>query len=232
MATNYNPSIVTSGLVLALDAANTKSYPGSGTTWTDLSGNSNNFTLVNGPAFSSSRIYFDGVDDYASSSYAPVFTGDFSISFWVNFTTYINYQNVISSANSGGANYGFWLEFGFARGFTLYTGLTGSAILVLEDNVLSLTSLPTNTWHHVCVTRSGSVTNNIKLYVNNVLYGQNTYTGNIGLSGYNLLIARYSQTENTNYFNGYLSSLVIQTSPLTTDQILQNYNALRGRFGL
>ena len=67
MATNYSPSIVTDGLVLCLDAANTKSYPGSGTTWTDISGRGNNGTLTNGPTFSSDdggSIVVDGSNDF------------------------------------------------------------------------------------------------------------------------------------------------------------------------
>jgi len=232
MAINYNPSIVTSGLALVLDAANTRSYPGSGTTWNDLSGNNNNFTLVNGPAFSSSRIYFDGVDDYASSSYAPVFTGDFSISFWVNFTTYNTYQNIISSANNTGAAYGFWVEFGTTRGFVLASGTVGSGALILEDNVVNMQSLATNAWHYVSITRSGNNTNNLKVYVNNVLIGQNTYTATIGVATQNLMIAKYSYDYSSLLFKGYLANLVMQTSALTADQILQNYNALRGRFGL
>ena len=66
MATDYNPSIVTDGLVLCLDAANTKSYPGSGTTWTDISGKGYDGTLTNGPTFSSDNlgcIVFDGSND-------------------------------------------------------------------------------------------------------------------------------------------------------------------------
>ena len=66
MSVSNGPSIVTSGLVLSLDAADKNSYPGSGTTWADLSGNTNNGTLTNGPTFSSANqgsIVFDGVDD-------------------------------------------------------------------------------------------------------------------------------------------------------------------------
>ena len=66
MAFNYSPKIVTDGLVFAVDAANKKSYPGSGTTWTDLAG-SNDGTLTNGPTFDSGdggSIVFDGTDDY------------------------------------------------------------------------------------------------------------------------------------------------------------------------
>ena len=61
------PNIVTDGLVLYLDAANPKSYPGSGTVWKDLSGNGNHFNLINGPSFNNFYINFDGVDDYVKS---------------------------------------------------------------------------------------------------------------------------------------------------------------------
>ena len=67
MAFNFSPKIVTNGLVLALDAANTKSYPGSGTVWSDLTPNGNNGALTNGPTFNSANggsIVFDGTNDY------------------------------------------------------------------------------------------------------------------------------------------------------------------------
>jgi hypothetical protein len=70
MGVTYNPRTVTDGLVLALDAGNTKSYPGSGTTWTDLSGRGNNATLTNGPTYSSANggsIVLDEIDDYISN---------------------------------------------------------------------------------------------------------------------------------------------------------------------
>ena len=69
MATNYNPSIVTEGLVLCLDGANVKSYPGSGTTWTDISGEGHDGTLTNGPTFSSNyggNIVLDGSNDFVT----------------------------------------------------------------------------------------------------------------------------------------------------------------------
>jgi hypothetical protein len=69
LALSHSPSIVTDGLVLCLDAGNPKSYPGSGTTWTDLSGNGNNGTLVNGVGYSGSNLgslVFDGSNDYVN----------------------------------------------------------------------------------------------------------------------------------------------------------------------
>lgn len=69
MSYHNGPKIVSEGLVLYLDAANSKSYSGTGTTWTDLSGNSNNATLVNGPTYSSLNgggIVLDATDDFIS----------------------------------------------------------------------------------------------------------------------------------------------------------------------
>jgi hypothetical protein len=232
MGLGHSPSIDTSSLQLLLDAANPRSHPGSGTTWTDLSGNGRDFTL-NGPLKYyqyAGVLFFDGVDDHATSSYAPVFTGDFTISFWVNFDVFGDYQNVISSANNGNAAYGFWLEFGSVRGFTLYSGLNGTNALVLEDNVVSL-SISTGVWYHVCITRSGSGTNNIKLYVNNVLCGQNTYTSTIGVSSQNLMLAKYSyDAGNTWLFAGFLANLTIQHSAVSAETIAKNYSALKNRF--
>jgi hypothetical protein len=230
-ATGYT----TNGLVLNLDAGNYASYPTTGTKWVDISGNYNNGDLINGPTWSSASggtITFDGTDDRGViNNYYPVFTGDFAINLWVNFSTYLQYQNVISSANDGNAVLGFWLEFGSARGFTLYS--TGTNLIV-EDNLVSLTSLSTNTWHNVCVTRVGTGTNNVKLYVDNVLCGQNTSNLTVGSASQNLEIARYSKNAGTSFlFNGKIA--VIQTYNnvgLSASEILQNYNALKGRFGL
>jgi hypothetical protein len=87
MAFFHSPRIVTDGLVLALDAANSLSYPGSGTTWTDLSGKGNNGTLVNGPTFDQANggsIVFDGTDDYVNLPDGLLSgTGDFTIIQWV-----------------------------------------------------------------------------------------------------------------------------------------------------
>ena len=89
MSIHYSPTTVTSGLVLCLDAGNAKSYPGSGTVWTDLSGNGNTGTLINGPTYNSANggsIVFDGVNDYANIGVGRgvnQFSGNFAVSVWV-----------------------------------------------------------------------------------------------------------------------------------------------------
>ena len=85
MALSHSPSIITDSLILCLDAANTKSYPGSGATWTDLSGNGNNVTLTNGPTYSSvdgGSIVFDGTNDYADF-FAPNLGTTTTVEMWV-----------------------------------------------------------------------------------------------------------------------------------------------------
>ena len=79
MATRYSPAIVTSGLVLCLDAANPKSYSGTGTTWTDLSGNGYNGTLVNSPTFSQGVFTFNGSTNYINVSGVNFATGTSTI---------------------------------------------------------------------------------------------------------------------------------------------------------
>ena len=90
MATFDGPKITTSGLILSLDAADKTSYPGSGTSWKDLSGNDNNGTLTNGPTFSAANrgnIVFDGVDDYVvTSNFTPNVTNK-TLSGWVKLSS-------------------------------------------------------------------------------------------------------------------------------------------------
>jgi hypothetical protein len=92
MAFIHSPKIVTSGLVLCLDAANKLSYPGTGTSWYDLSGNANTGTLTNGPTFSVANmgsIVFDGVDDYVNIPNNSSFnvTDNISVEMWVRIET-------------------------------------------------------------------------------------------------------------------------------------------------
>ena len=87
--------IITDGLVMHLDAAQLRSYPTTGTTWTDLSGNGNNGTLINGPTFNSGNggsIVFDGVNDYVTgfNSISINTTSSFAIEFWFNLTSFTN----------------------------------------------------------------------------------------------------------------------------------------------
>ena len=108
MGLSHSPSLVLSGLTLCLDAANTKSYVGSGTTWTDLSGNSNTGTLTNGPTYSSANggsIVFDGTNDYATISFNSVFnvtSNPFTVIVWNKKNTSSNGYNGLITADAAG----------------------------------------------------------------------------------------------------------------------------------
>jgi hypothetical protein len=112
MAASLGPSINEEGLVLALDAADRNSYIGSGTSWKDLSGNSYNGTLTNGPTFSAANggvIVFDGVDDYVAGGNLGSFYSQGTISYWMYSTAVENYRNPFTT-NYNGVNVGIRFE--------------------------------------------------------------------------------------------------------------------------
>ena len=186
MGISYNPSIVTEGLVLGLDPQSTRSYVGSGTTWTDLTNRGNSGTLTNGPVFipggpfnnSGGSVYFDGTTDYLTvaetGSEFTFGTGDFTIEFWVyrnntNQTVYLDWRNV-------GGNQG-------ARP-TIYSD--GSNLRYYSGGErIAGTDLSANTWHHVALCRSGTST---KMFVNGTQSGgtysdSTTYLSPLGSEG-------------------------------------------------
>jgi hypothetical protein len=222
------PRVVTSGLVLNLDAANTKSYPGSGLTWTDLTGRGNNGTLTNGPTFSSAnggRIVLDGSNDHVVIADNNVFdfgTGDFAVDLWV-----------------------YPLDISGSRGLILlsyyYTGYSGiyfyasGGKLSLFTNVLtpvqeSGTSLTANVWNHIVLTRISGVG---YMYKNAQVVYTWAFTFNISVNT-NIVLGYDAVPGFTpDPFIGYFSNVKIYSAKgLTAAEIAQNFNALRGRYGI
>ena len=113
MAASAGPDIVEDGLVLYLDAGNEESYPGTGTTWKDLSGNGNDGTLTNGPTFSGDNtggITFDGSNDYVDCGDIDI-TSSFTLSVWFkgNPTGHGNYCGILNKSNNNNfGNYGLY----------------------------------------------------------------------------------------------------------------------------
>ena len=223
---NYR-QIVKDGLVLDLDASNRYSYPGTGTIWTDLSGNNNNGTLVNGPTFDSGNggsIVFDGVNNYVScgnASNLQITVG--SASAWVKTTT-------------PGSSYRGIIVKQFAWGLFTYDG-----ILVTYDwSGPGLRSTGINisdgTWKNIAMTFTeitGTPLNNAILYLN----GNPVLTTTIKLStvsNVNLEIGRggsYSVGANQ-LLNGSISQALIYNRVLSATEVLANFNATKGRYGL
>ena len=233
MATKYSPKIITNGLVLSLDAANNKSYPGSGTTWTDLSGNNNNGTLTNGPTFNAGNqgsIVFDGTDDKAVVSMNSSFvygTSPFAIDVWIYITGYAGIYNAgnIWSQTVGGRNY-FYL--GISPGIFYFTwGDGGGSSISTSAGVSQL-----NTWTHICYTRVGTGANQFFIYVNGVQQALGTVSYDFNDTTYIPTIGQYTHTTQLPFLGRISNIKVYNNKSLSSTEVLQNYNATKSRFGL
>jgi hypothetical protein len=233
MGIAYNPRTITDGLVLCLDAANTKSYPTTGTTWTDLSGSGNTGTLTNGPTYSSANggsISFDGTNDYVTIPDSPswdVNNGGYSICFWMYPKTIpVTSQRLIASWASGGyATTPWMLSFGTDRRIHYDAGNGGGWGLGLSSSVSSV-FLVLNTWNYINVIINPTTTS---LYVN--LQNVNSKSSIASIPGQLVTIGRWGwDSLSSSYFNGNIAQVSIYNRALTAAEIQQNYNALKGRF--
>jgi hypothetical protein len=231
MATRYNYTggIVTNGLVLNLDAAKVDSYPGTGTAWYDLSGNNNNGTLTNGPTFSGigkqASIVFDGVDDYSlipNTNLLTFSTNPFSIGFWVypTHTTLPAYRTILSNYNTYNSDYGSYFYLGI---------FTGNKVAFLDSTGNFLSSaciISTNVWSYLTFTRDGNL---ITSYKNGSFQESVSFPSNF--SGIRTTKIGGGIT-NTSTFQGNLSIMSIYNRALSAAEVSQNFNALRGRYGI
>jgi hypothetical protein len=218
--------MITNGLAYCLDAANVRSYPGSGTTWTDLSGNGRTGTLTNGPSYNSSNggsIVFDGVNDYVSiGSSTYTLNAGVSMEMWVYLTARDRNQGFMS-LNSGGAGpyINFWMPSGNTMRWEVI-GTTASGYSTIN----STTTFAINTWYHVVGTANLT---NTYIYVNGALETSQSMSNqptSITATGY---IGNYE----TSYPSASRIAMAkVYTRPLSADEVTQNFNSLRTRFGI
>lgn len=229
MALSHSPKIITDGLVLALDAANPRSYPGSGTVWKDLSGLGNNGTLVNGVGYSADdkgTMVFDGVNDYAEVlNPFYQYSNEITVSAFCKFNTF-EYILSQSTKNIDSMTTNVWLWHKGTNGLIWYINDSGS-----WKSVSYLNSLFSGEWYHITTTASSS---NIKIYINatNVTSGAGISLGilNNSLSGIATNDYRYSSSRTP--INGSISNIIIYNRALSNQEISQNFEALRGRYGI
>ena len=231
MAVGYNPKIVTDNLVLALDAANTKSYGGSGTTWTDLSGKGNNGTLTNGPTFDNGNggsIVLDGTNDYVQSGTSSdliIGTKDYTMSLWFKYDSAKSEMVLMDNrtADNNGTT------------FTLIQVGDFMRVNVWEDNISdfsfeSSTNLSANTWYNITYTR---ISNSASMYINGVQDGS-SWTQTYNYSGGNKLTLGWNYSVQTGKsLDGMIPYVLFYVNKgLTSTEVQQNFNALRGRYGI
>ena len=224
MAYFHSPRIVTDGLILALDAANTKSYPGSGTTWFDLSGNGYNFSLLNSPSYSNGFFSFDGTNQYATLTNANLYlppTAIRTIEIWTRIIAFPVFTGGLFSGqrNSTGS---------------LEVSPSGKFIWRWDDGNTgnSNTTLLLNEWNHITI-----VLNNYfaTYYYNGQLdkaATQNTDLASSQVTTWSIGRQNRNFSGNFYYLNCDVSTARQYNRELTAAEILQNYNATKGRYGL
>jgi hypothetical protein len=219
-----NPSIVTSGLVLNLDALIPSSYPGSGNTWFDLSSNNNNGTLTNGPVFTNDNggaIVFDGTNDF------------------------ISFQNLTTSNlglnTSSGASLGCWLKLNLLSRYTGVFAFWSSGdqcdfgwdltpannIRLWKQSQTGLGITPyNNQWAYYVLTSSPT---GVVFYINGVVSATWNNTNNVPFTS-NRYLTFGDHWDSP--IQGNSSQIQIYNRALTDAEVLQNFNATRGRFGV
>lgn len=220
------PGIVTSGMVLNLDAGFVSSYPTQGVSWRDLSGNGNNGDLVNGPTFNSANggsIVFDGSDDGVninSFSNTNVTTEAFV---WLNNNQntkiFVSNYTQISSPTGFGIGISDFND-NIAKWFTGNLGTT--------NTLYSTTTLNNQQYYHVVGTYDGT---NKVLYINGVAESS-VVISNIINNTSTLGSVGYLRYLNNQQFNGRIGVARIYDRALSASEVLQNYNAQKSRFGL
>ena len=233
MGLSHSPKIVTNGLVLALDAANNKSYPGSGTTWSDLSGNNNTGTLTNGPTFSSANggsIVFDGTNDYVGFTYNSIFNppSNISVSLWGRLT--VNNTSIRTlielSVSTDELYFIYWR--GDLSPKRWWYGLRQSNNTYVETNSTS-TDFSINTWYNLALVADSS-TGLFSFYINGILDNSIAYNGTLKQTASSLSIGADAGASRR-YLIGNISNTLIYNRALTAAEVLQNYNATKSRFG-
>lgn len=227
-------NIVTSGLILNLDAANPRSYPPAynGTTWFNLASSSFNGTLTNGPIYNSTNggsIVFDGVDDYTLLPNVGVSNlSAFSVSFWARTST----GGINCTAYSEGTPSSWPSNL-----FIIYFGNTndGGRCRVwfgfpsVGDALIGTTVVNNNRWYYVTYNQTN--TSNRTLAINTVVEATNTST--ITSTATNASIgANNNNGTFTQFYNGSLANITVYNRALSSSEITQNFQATRARFGI
>jgi hypothetical protein len=232
MGVAYNSSIVTNGLQLCLDAGNLKSYPGTGTAWTDLSGNGNTGTLVNGVGYSGSNLgslSFDGTNDYVDCGSNNIlnFTSSFSVSFWMNNTIGNTFEYYVNRWTYSTGVYRQW-SFDNAQNSNRISfrisgnGTDGGTTIISSTNASYSVG-----WHHICGTWNGLVMN---LYIDSSLVaGPTTMTSMVSTPNQKTFIGG-GNLGDTLPMSGNIAQVSIYNRALTATEIAQNYNALKSRY--
>jgi formylglycine-generating enzyme required for sulfatase activity len=216
--------IVTNGLVLWLDAGIAPSYAGSGTTWTDISGNRNNGTLTNGPTYNSSNggsIIFDGVNDYISTVFNRGILGNqTTLSCWFKYsgTAGRTYSPIFGGIDGGGTEFFVGKDAGNTN-IGVQDG-NYNAAFVTGSNAFN------GDYHHIAYTYENGTG---KIYLDGVLRNTGSFTK---CNDAEQITIGYEAELSGYLFVGNIALVNIYSRVLSSSEVLQNFNAQKALFGL
>lgn len=240
MSLGHGASVVRDGLVLHLDAANLKSYPGNGTVFSDLL-STYSTTLFNGVSYDTENngsFVFDGVNDFLRTNVLGknIFTpqSNFSMEAWVNVTS----LPLTESAGTifGAFNYdGYGIKWGNTLssvnvGYQMRARLTGT---IVDGNI----DISTNRWYHLVFTYS-SASNFSRFYIDSTkIFDKNAISGSYDTTLDTIYLSMGQNTVASGgiggkYFPGKMSNFKMYNRALTDSEVKFNFEALRGRYGI
>jgi hypothetical protein len=225
MGLSHSPSFVMDGLLIAFDAANQRSYPRTGTTISNLTGSISG-SMINGVGFSSANsgfFSFDGTNDAVGFSNNPTLTNQITISVW------------IKPSNNGTNNWILGREASYRMFYTSSIfvwdcATTNNGWYTTGTNIVSNSLSVFDNWWNVVGTYNGS---NLRLYINGSLQSTGAnISGNIQTTGYTLNLMQADNIQSVVYGKGNVSQFLLYGRALSTQEVLQNYNATKKRYGL
>ena len=232
-------NITTNGLVLYLDASNTKSYVSGSTTWNDLSGNENNGTLTNGPTYETANgggLIFDGVNDYAQRLNDTTFNSvnEFTFNFWIKYASGVDLTSLLGKPRAGWADA---LRIYYqASTTTLGYNLAGTTRCSNTSVTLSTTEFT-----NICFVQNPSEASNpdkTKFYINGQVLSNDSggyAITSVDAPTFPLIIGGWRQGNSgspSSTWKGNINITQMYNRALSASEVLQNFNATRARFGL
>ena len=213
------PPIVTNGLVTHLDAGSRLSYVSGSTVWNDLSGNRNSGSLVNGPAFSTNNqgvIVTDGTNDTITTT-IPTIGSTYSISFWIRPVTLpagVGSEIQLFGSPGDVASISFFAAVSNVYKFISWNGSTGRT---------GTTTVVVGSWYNFVMVNS----TNTVFYLNGIIDGTFASTATLNSGA-----ATFASIGGARFLNANFSSIMFHNRALSAQEVNQNYNALKARFGL
>lgn len=235
MAFSFSPKAVTDGLVFCLDAANTKSYPRTGTVWSDLTSNRINGTLTNGPTFSSENggsLVFDQTDDYVTLGTPTLLNGvqvPLTIMAWAKLANTTGFRTIYGAFKNTSTN-NLYSLLRVDNGILRYFASTAAGGYQYRDSF----TITANVWNFYTVVVSGTlVSPSVGIYLNDSFQVPGSYSAFSANPSLTVDFRVGGNQDSLNQaWNGNIANIQIYNRALLATEVLQNYNALKGRFNL